>query len=56
MITPYVRIRQMSDGKLINTHGEQLWIAINEDWKNEPYNYLYALSDELQRRNKEEEE
>ncbi len=45
------KIRNMTDGKLINEHGYQLWIAIEEDWKSEPYTYLDLLGAELRRRN-----
>jgi len=45
----------MTDGQLINRHGEQLYIALKEDWMNEPYAYLDALGVELRRRNEEEE-
>ena len=46
-----LKIKSMTDGQLMNRHGEQLWIAIEEDWKNEPYAYLDALGAELRRRN-----
>ncbi len=46
-----LKIKSMTDGQLINQHGYQLWLAIEEDWKNEPYAYLNALGAELRRRN-----
>ena len=45
------KIKHMTDGKLINEHGYQLYIAIKEDWKSEPYTYLDLLGAELQKRN-----
>ena len=44
-------IERMTDGQLINRHGEQLYVAIHEDWANMPYTYLEQLGAELRRRN-----
>jgi len=44
-------IERMTDGQLINRHGEQLYIAIQEDWANMPYTYLEQLGAELRFRN-----
>jgi len=44
-------IERMTDGQLINRHGEQLYVAIHEDWANMPYTYLEQLGAELRLRN-----
>jgi len=47
-------IERLTDGQLLNRHGEQLYIAIHEDWANEPYTYLDQLGAELRSRNEAE--